>query len=184
LTHLNLNDNSQIADFSPVSKLTDLEELCLGVNGAWDITPLSNLLKLKKLVLIGDYYPESTIGDLSSPLSNLKELEYLDLRNNLISDLSFLSRLMNLKYLDLGFNDIEDIEPLTKFPKLGKLGLAGNPIFDEFDSFDDPEHTMLLLREMRTRPNPVAIELGDTEWEIYTEEYPDDENLGNFHSLC
>jgi len=173
LTHLNLSGNSQIGDLSPLSRLTNLELLDLHWDTAMDITPISNLFKLKTLKL-GNEYEYSAINDLS-PLANLTEMKDLDLGANGISDISPLSRMMNLKELELYGNNIEEIEPLTKFPQLEYLGLDGNPIFGHpYYDYSSPD--LLLIREMRTRPNPVRIDLQGTQLSVYTNAYPEDED--------
>jgi len=67
---------------------------------------------------------------LNSKLSNLKQLEFLFLSNNSISDITVLSGLRNLKDLDLGFNNIKSIAPLAEIVSLTKLYLTNNSITD------------------------------------------------------
>jgi Leucine-rich repeat (LRR) protein len=69
------------------------------------------------------------IADLS-PLSNLHQIESLNLRDNAINDLSPLKSLPNLKRLELDKNAIKDITPLQRLTDLEWLRLDQNKIED------------------------------------------------------
>jgi len=58
----------------------------------------------------------------------MSELEFLDLGNNQISDISPLKELKNLEKLNLNGNQITDISPLKELKKLKALNLSGNRI--------------------------------------------------------
>ena len=73
---------------------TGLTELRLSLNGIIDLSPVSDLSKLKSLVF-DCYY----LRDLS-PLGELAELESLKIRCDSLSDLSALSGLAGLKSMD------------------------------------------------------------------------------------
>ena len=115
LIELHLGRN-KVSDVSPLSNLTKLTYLDLGLN--WqisDISPLKNLTNLTFLNL-----RINRISDIS-PLENLKNLIELDLRENKISDISPLSALMRLRYLDVQHNLLLDISPLSKLKNLTHL---------------------------------------------------------------
>ena len=69
------------------------------------------------------------ISDLS-PLAHLSDLKYLHLRNNRITDLKPLAELKGLQTLDLRDNQISDLSPLTELVNLQQLGLGKNKITD------------------------------------------------------
>ena len=94
----------------------------------YDISPLSNLKKLRTLTL-------NAIGakiDLS-PLSDLTELEWLDLSFNKINNITPLKNLTNLEYLNLRYNEVSDISPLENLPNIDPLDLylENNPVSED-----------------------------------------------------
>lgn len=130
VTHLFLSGN-EISDLTPLSKLTNLQELSLVENRVTDLTPLSNLTNLQSLNL-----SKNQITDISS-IANLTKLGgnfgALNLKDNQITDLTPLSGLKDLQWLSLGGNPIEDITPLETLPNLNMwmLGLDGIPTVTE-----------------------------------------------------
>jgi len=93
--------------------------LKMGLQNISDISPLSNLTKLKKLGLDQN----RKISDIT-PLENLTELEWLNLSNNLITDVTAIKDLVKLKYLNLRYNKINDISSLSKMIQLEELKMA------------------------------------------------------------
>ena len=75
VTELNLA-NKDIADLTPLEKLTSLTKLDLYKNQITDLTPLAGLVRLEELGL-----GSNEITDLS-PLTGLKRLEHLNLEDN------------------------------------------------------------------------------------------------------
>lgn len=63
-------------------------------------------------------------NDLNA-LSELTELEYLDLHNNKITDIKPLVKLTNLRYLNLSRNKVTDMSPLAQLPNLEYLNISG-----------------------------------------------------------
>ena len=59
-----------------------------------------------------------------------KNLEVLELNNNLIADLSPLTELINLRNLRLYWNKISDLSPLASLIKLRGLGISHNLVSD------------------------------------------------------
>jgi Leucine-rich repeat (LRR) protein len=60
----------------------------------------------------------------------LVNLQYLNINNNLISDISALAGLTNLQYLNLHQNQISDISPLSSLTGLQELWILFNGISD------------------------------------------------------
>ena len=63
-----------------------------------------------------------------SPLASLTQLRVLDLKDNMIQDITPLANLTPLEELGLERNEITDIRPLIGLTNLKKLRLADNPI--------------------------------------------------------
>lgn len=89
-----------LKDYEPlILYCTDLVALDLGHNSIKDLTPLTNLKKLKCLLMT-----DNSIVDLS-PLAELKELELVELASNRIADFSPLAELPKLTDMNVGFNN-------------------------------------------------------------------------------
>ena len=103
----------QISDISPLANLKNLTKLYLGGNQISDISPLANL-KLTHLdpEIFGFLEPDDLnsaelISDVS-PLANLKNLTYLNLSNNQISDFSPIAGLIpNLELMRTAANALK-----------------------------------------------------------------------------
>ncbi len=87
---------------------------------------MTGLTNLHRLWLGGG----NQISDIS-PLSNLTNLQWLNLESNQITDIGPLSGLTNLRDLYLRHNQISDISPLVNNPGIGEgdeVDLRGNPL--------------------------------------------------------
>lgn len=89
LESLNLANN-QISDISSLSKLTTLRKLILNSNQIKDLSPISNLTNLNSLYLENNQIQEIEYNTLK----NLEKLRRLDLRNNQLQ--TFPNVLLNL----------------------------------------------------------------------------------------
>ena len=112
------------ADMSSIAALENLTELKITSTSvsASTFTGIAALPLLEKL----------TISDCSlssvSQLENTQNLTYLDLSNNVISNLSPLSGMSQLMELYLQDNAIGDISPLSSAVALEKLDVSGNTL--------------------------------------------------------
>ncbi len=146
LSSLNLRDNN-LSDISPLSELKKLESLDLRNNQITDISPLSNLERLEYLNVFANTGINSIaplakltnmkklilanvpIGEDVFALSQMAGLEYLNLRNTHLVDISFLASLTQLKYLNLYSNDnIQPIDRIIELADLETLILANIPL--------------------------------------------------------
>lgn len=115
LEYLNLISN-QISDVSPLSELSKLKTLYLDQNNQiYDISPLAGLTNLEDLSLFVNKVTNV------SPLAGLMKLRKLNLRFNRINDISPLAGLTNLEYLYLENNPITDMSKLSRLTKLKVL---------------------------------------------------------------
>ena len=89
-----------------------------------DVSFLSELTELGFL-----YLSDNIISDVS-PLAGLTQLGSLKLSDNAISDVSPLAGLTQLGRLNLGSNTISDVSPLAGLTQLGSLNLLDNAISD------------------------------------------------------
>lgn len=124
----------KIKDLTPLSGLTSLEKLIITYNPISDISPLSGLLNLKELYMegMGKGNPEREETEITdiAPLQNLLKLEILSASFHNISDITALSSLSNLENLSIGTANISDLTPLLNLTKLKYLYLSANSITD------------------------------------------------------
>ncbi len=143
-----VNSNS-VSDLSPLTGLTNLNWLFLGVNRISDISALAGLTNLTRLNLrsnnISDISPligltkltylslggtgSRRISDISA-VAGLTKLTYLNVNVSRISDISALAGLTNLTSLSLTYSRISDISAVTGLTNLTSLDLSGNRISD------------------------------------------------------
>jgi Leucine-rich repeat (LRR) protein len=127
-------------DLTPLTNLTNLTDVTIifhnendendenDENSNLNISPISNLFNIVNLSL-----SHFRIIDFAC-LSNLKELETLDLQSNKITDINQLTNIIiqnkNLSHIRLMNNLISDISPLFNIPidKEMLIELNGNPI--------------------------------------------------------
>ena len=143
---VHVNSNA-ISDFSPLEKLTNLEDLWLqGMSGLRDVSALARLTNLTTLYLSGTGVSDvsalarlTNLGRLSlggtavsdvSALATLTNLEYLGLGSTGVSDVSALATLTNLEYLGLGSTGVSDVSALATLTNLERLWLGGTAVSD------------------------------------------------------
>ena len=147
LESLSIGGN-QIRDLRPLENLTNLTSLDLWGSGQFsDLRSLRNLTNLTSLRLLGsDQVSDfSLLADLTS-LTSLY-LFYADIDDK---DLALIAMLRNLTFLGLGGNEISDVSPLTKLTKLTWLSLFGNNISDV-----SPLAKLTNLTWLAVRENPI-----------------------------
>ncbi|MCG9127779.1 cadherin domain-containing protein [Candidatus Poribacteria bacterium] len=127
LTSLELTDsNRQITDLTGLEQALNLETLRIqNQSSIADFSPISSLTGLSSLEIS---YSQFTNLSLLSPLTNLSSLT---LSGNSIQDISALSGLTNLTSLDLSNNQITNFNSLFSLSELKQLWLTGNTITDK-----------------------------------------------------
>jgi hypothetical protein len=153
LAVLNLADNT-IADLSPLARLSMLSELNLQNNQISDLESINfdqiTHLPIRSLNLRHNVDENQNKLSNISLLSELSQIEVLDLRENHIDDIGYLASLTNLRKLDLRENRISDIESLSGLQALESLNLRENHISDI-----DPLRRIYTLQELNIRENRV-----------------------------
>lgn len=113
----------------PGMKLTQNEALTLSfLNYGFHtekIKDISGIGYLKNLTFL--HLAENEITDFS-PVLDLKKLKSLNLSGNKISDITAASYLTGLDVLNLAYNTISDVSPLSNLKNLKELGLWYNKI--------------------------------------------------------
>ncbi|WGS84750.1 leucine-rich repeat domain-containing protein [Methylomonas sp. UP202] len=124
LQSLNLNFNSELADFTLLAGLPQLQQLGCSETQISDLTPLAGLIQLQQL-----YCSETQIGDLM-PLADLTQLQQLYCSGTQISDLTPLAGLIQLQQLACSGTQISDLIPLAGLIQLQQLDCSGTQISD------------------------------------------------------
>ena len=125
LTVLRL-DNNDIADIGPLADLSNLTELYLYNNNIKDLTNFDKTLPQIKVIDLSS----NSITSIKKLARHYKTLEELNLKDNLIEDVSPLNAMSSLKKLDLSKNKIVDITKLEDLKEITKLDLSYNQISD------------------------------------------------------
>lgn len=107
-------------DFVLMKYCTNLKALDLGHNDLTDLSFLLNMPHLRVLIL-GENPNLKDIG----PLSELQELEYLELFTCAFTDITPLTKLPNLMDLNLANNKVRDWRPLMEMKQLKRLWISG-----------------------------------------------------------
>jgi hypothetical protein len=123
LTHLTIGqlplNRFGTVDASPLSSLTNLEDLVLSSTRIRDIKFLENFKKLRKLII------GKTLVANSTPVSGLSLLEDLDIRGTRIEELKPINDDQSLKALMIGDEKIPSLGNLTKLSNFARLSIIG-----------------------------------------------------------
>ncbi len=130
LEQLSVNNNPNLTDLSPVAGLTDLEQINVMNNpDLTDLSPLAGLTGLRNV-----HFDSSLVTDYSF-MAGMTKLEYVylfDIQEG--TDLSALSGLTNVKTIVIDRNNfISDLSFLSGMTGLQSLSLQVSPSLEELD---------------------------------------------------
>lgn len=111
---------NKITSIKGIEYCKNLTYLLLGLESISDLKPLENLMKIEVLDVNQNY----TISDIT-PVYNLLNLKKLVLYDNPITDISGIGRLSKLEYLDLNFTPVENIDAISTLVNIEILSLGG-----------------------------------------------------------
>ncbi|RKW10123.1 MAG: leucine-rich repeat domain-containing protein, partial [Catonella sp.] len=115
-------NNQYLTDISPLGELINLKKLILKNNKIVDVTAISKLTKLEELDLYGNKGIKSIDG-----FENLTKLRKLLLNRTMgITDIAPLKECMDLEELSIQYNKVSSIEALKNHEKLLSLDISGN----------------------------------------------------------
>ena len=115
---------SQVSDLTPLSKLTNLEQLTISGRPGPGLETIGRSHAPAYLNL-----SLNQISDLT-PLANLKDLQTLNLSSNAVAELGPLQGLTALQSLRLDGNQISDLKPLAGLKSLQMLSVKNNRVTD------------------------------------------------------
>ena len=133
--------NPGAGDLVPCDQLQQLRTLLASAANIHSIEGLEHAIGLRTL----DLSRNAALNDLT-PLSNLTQLQSLNLSQDNLVDISVLGNLTGLVGLELGLNAIRDIRALAFLDQLTSLGLYKNRVTD-----------LRPLLGMSSLRNPIAI---------------------------
>ena len=114
-------EGARIKDLTPLSGLSQLEQLFLKGDGITDISALKSLTNLRSLLL-----NENEITDISA-IANMKKLTRLSLIRNKVSDIAPLGQLPELRTLDVSYNKLKKLPDMSGLTSLTSLDVSDNP---------------------------------------------------------
>ncbi|WEV41964.1 leucine-rich repeat domain-containing protein [Bifidobacterium sp. ESL0682] len=110
LRTLDLENNISIADYSPLTSMTNMTSLSLEFDPIGDAVLASVAGSMANLTTLK--VAECNITN-PSPIGSLTRLQFLEIFRNHISNVAVFANMPTLTYLDLAENNIIDISPLT-----------------------------------------------------------------------
>ncbi|EEM98090.1 hypothetical protein bthur0013_4780 [Bacillus thuringiensis IBL 200] len=105
----------EIKDITGLEYMTNLEKLTLEGVGLKNIEFISNLKQLNDVNVSHNQIEDTT------PLSLLKNLQWLNLTDNRIKDVTVLGSMLDLLSLKLAENEIRDVRPLIQLGQWGTI---------------------------------------------------------------
>jgi len=173
LEKLSIGTFCSVDDLSVISGLTHLEELRMHQYGD-DLSFLSELKNLKLLQLI--HWED--VNDYS-PLLALDNLEYLDLQEMTVYDLSIISQIENLKYLKMNSAQINNIQGVAQLENLACFIMRWPRIMGEYQTelfdrslFQGLNNLQYALVDAAAQEG-FAYTLGDPEYAEFIEKPPE-----------
>ena len=113
--------------------------------------PVEEVLKLESLDSL-DLSQAFWVEDIE-PLSMLRKLKYVNMRNTVIKDITPLRSAQNLSSLDISFSLVSDLDVLRYFRNLTELGIEGNTYYDIKPIGNLPALRRLYASELNTAIN-------------------------------
>ncbi len=126
--------NTQVADLSPISNLTELESLTCSKNPINNLAPLQGLGNLKYL-----NFENTRVEDLK-PIRDLTDLVELNCAGTQVTSLKYLSSLINLRVLNCYNTFIRKLKPLRRINSLTSLKCYNTRVSDSEVSDFKSEH--------------------------------------------
>jgi len=122
LTELDISNNSNIQDLTPLSQLINLTSLNLSGTTVSDLTPIRNLTELVELNIAN-----TSVKDLS-PLKYSNKITTLILNNTHIEDITVLEKMPALKHMEMQGTRVANFMPLAKLMELQQVDISKTKI--------------------------------------------------------
>lgn len=122
MEQLDISGVEGIYDLEPLSALTMLKQLTISGSRVSDLGPIRNLSKLETLIA-----SSTQITDLS-PIQYTTGIRHLDISSTLVSDISALGNFVLMEFLNLSDTRIQSLSVLKNMPALRELRIAALPL--------------------------------------------------------
>jgi len=159
-TEIKLSGNQNIADLSPLAKLSSLIEVDISGTPVGDLMPLHNTNNLQVLDISGTAVnsleplrycthlkglkmSDTRVQDIAL-LSTFPGLEILDFGNTPISSLESISGISTLKDLRFNNTSVKDLAPLSGMGKLSLLKFSATPV-SNLDPLKNLDNLLVLI---------------------------------------
>ncbi|WP_135551310.1 leucine-rich repeat domain-containing protein [Paenibacillus cymbidii] len=166
---------NQITDISPIKNLNQLKTINFDSNWIEDIAPIAALSQLTSVSFTANH----PLSDLT-PLTNLHQIEFLNLSITSIKDLSPLSHLPNLKQLELMQNNFSNLQPLAALQSLEVLAIGSNPNITDLS----PLHGLIHLKTLWITEDGISDLSGLAELENLQELYAYSNQIEDISALA
>ena len=147
---LEVENNMQIKNLEPVKELAGLRSLSLVSTGVSDLSPLSGMTELENLTC-----KQGPVSDLS-PIVSLVNLRYLNVESTPVSDLRPVSWLSALEVLICSGTQVKALKPLTNMTKLKQIEINNTPVRSIKPLFNLP--ALKNLKCFNTKISAKAVE--------------------------
>lgn len=128
LTYLNLYDNI-VRDLSSLENMNNLQYLNLGDNNEVNVSEITNLESIGTLNNIKYFdFSRNNSKEIINYITNMQNVEFLNLQGNNIENIENISNLTNIKELYLNSNKITNISPILNITNIETLYLNSNAI--------------------------------------------------------
>ena len=151
------------------SMMKGLKALDVGHQYMKTLEWLDELPQLKILIVVDNYLADKDI----QAIAGQRELEYIEIFKNRITDLTPFSGLTQLRDLNVAYNNITDLSPLYDLPCLERLSVMGNPKLskEEIERFKEHQPNCLVITNDKG-PNGDMIDdngeiVPDTSWKRF-----------------
>jgi len=121
---LNLNNNAEVSDLSPLAELPHLEDLKAERTKVSDVSALRNLTRITHLTLT------NTQVSQAEPLAGLQNLTQLELSSTKIEDLTFLASLSKLNKLSMNDTIVRDLSAMSELTELSNFSAHNTQVSD------------------------------------------------------
>lgn len=145
-------------DLSPLTNLTNLEELC--IRSGWgednlNTAPIGKLKQIKKISLIRCDFDTSFLAQLT----NLESVEFLQCTE--FEDLSVFENLKRLQYISISYVDDADLNYLKNLTELKYIYIVGANMrnFDGLKNLTNVEELHLCEIELEQKDQIINIEV-------------------------
>lgn len=152
-----------ITSFSSLKTITNLKELYLKNNGISNVSSIYDLENLEYVNLDNNKISnisgivKTKTSDGVTVIEKVLKAKQISMKNNQISDISYLSFMDEIDYLDLSENKIQNINPIEKFSFSKGLNLKNQQVdMAVFKKSNNENQYIILYNILQSAKNPSS----------------------------